>query len=352
MRKAYINQLNRKVVAGMHVLTILGLLLFSENCQAVDAADNYSSIKIFPEHVGVFTADGKQQFVAFGYDALGKATNITRLVSWESSDNQKVTINEIGLASIVTGVTYGQVKITCFYPKRGKAGGAIPLLLLKPSFAVTPSVSAGNGTIDPDSTQSVKKNATTQFALSPADGYHVDSVTGTCGGNLAGNTFTTALITKDCTVDANFAIDILTVTPSKVGNGSITPETPQSINYGNSIDFDVVPDPGHTASVVSDCGGSLLGEKFTAGPILKDCSVDATFTVNTYTLTYETGTCASINGVSPQTVDYGMNGTEVEAVAADGYHFTKWSDESDVNPRTDLVVSADITVTASCEPNE
>jgi hypothetical protein len=182
-------------------------LLISGSYQAVAAADNYSSIKIFPEHVGVFTADGKQQFVAFGYDALGKATNITRLVSWESSDNQKVTINEIGLASIVAGATYGQVKITCSYPKVAKAGGAIPLLLLKPSLTVTPCVSAaGGGTISPDLPQSVKKNATTAFTLSPEDGYHVDSVTGGCDGTLDGYVFTTGPITKDCNVTANFAL--------------------------------------------------------------------------------------------------------------------------------------------------
>jgi hypothetical protein len=42
------------------------------------------------------------------------------------------------------------------------------------------------------------------FTITPADGYHIRSVTGTCGGSLAGNTYTTNLITADCTVVASF----------------------------------------------------------------------------------------------------------------------------------------------------
>ncbi len=102
------------------------LLLF--NCNSV-VASGFVSIKIFPEHVGVFTVDGEQQFVAFGYDAKGKATNITTRVNWESSIPDLVTINENGLAEIVADKTAGRVKITASYPKRVKLLPAIPLLL-------------------------------------------------------------------------------------------------------------------------------------------------------------------------------------------------------------------------------
>jgi hypothetical protein len=73
----------------------------------------------------------------------------------------------------------------------------------------------------------------------------------------------------------------------------------------------------------------------------------ASFTLNTYTLTYTAGANGTINGSSPQTVNYGGSGTAVTAVAATGYHFAQWSDGSTTNPRTDTNVTADITVTAS-----
>jgi hypothetical protein len=72
----------------------------------------------------------------------------------------------------------------------------------------------------------------------------------------------------------------------------------------------------------------------------------ANFAINTYTLTYAAGTHGSIDGTSPQTVDYGEDGTSVEAVPDANYHFVKWSDDSTDNPRQDLNVTANISVTA------
>jgi len=68
---------------------------------------------------------------------------------------------------------------------------------------VTP-VAGPNGTIAPSTPQSVTEGDTTSFTLTPDTGFAIDSVTG-CGGNLAGNTYTTAPIMADCTVNASFA---------------------------------------------------------------------------------------------------------------------------------------------------
>ena len=74
------------------------------------------------------------------------------------------------------------------------------------TYTVTPSVSGGNGTIDPDSAQVVDYNTTKNFTLTPDTGYHiVTPVGGTCGGLLTGNSFTTSAVTADCTVIASFA---------------------------------------------------------------------------------------------------------------------------------------------------
>jgi hypothetical protein len=107
------------------------LLLMPGSC----LAENFVSIKIFPEHVGVFTADGKQQFVAFGYLATGESVNITKQVDWESSNKSIITIDTNGLAVVVAGKTSGQVKINCSYPKTVKLPlvlRALNLLLLSP----------------------------------------------------------------------------------------------------------------------------------------------------------------------------------------------------------------------------
>ena len=52
------------------------------------------------------------------------------------------------------------------------------------------------------------------------------------------------------------------------------------------------------------------------------------FVIDTFTLTYTAGANGSIIGTTPQTVNYGTDGTAVTAQPAFGYHFVKWSDDS------------------------
>jgi predicted outer membrane repeat protein len=68
--------------------------------------------------------------------------------------------------------------------------------------------------------------------------------------------------------------------------------------------------------------------------------------INQYTLTYATDGNGTIVGEATQTVEYGENGTAVEAVPNEGYYFVKWSDDSLENPRTDINVIEGITVEA------
>ncbi len=93
----------------------------------------------------------------------------------------------------------------------------------------TVSTSAGaNGTIG--AAQTVAYNATAAIAVTPAQGYVVDTVAG-CGGTLAGNTFTTAQVTADCSVSATFkaAPAVLTV-PEGPQMGQPITLTPPSAN--------------------------------------------------------------------------------------------------------------------------
>jgi hypothetical protein len=68
-------------------------------------------------------------------------------------------------------------------------------------------------------------------------------------------------------------------------------------------------------------------------------------------LTYLPGANGTISGTTPQTVRGGTSGTAVTAVPNTGYHFVNWSDGSTNNPRTDLLIWADKTVTANFAVN-
>ena len=125
--------------------------------------------------------------------------------------------------------------------------------------------------------------ATTTFTLSPAPNYHVVTpVGGSCGGTLSGNTYTTNTVNADCTVIASFAIDTYTVAPSSSGNGTISPDTPQSVASGATKTFLLTPNSGyHIVNVTGSCpAGTWNGSNYTTGAVTADCGVIANFAAN------------------------------------------------------------------------
>jgi hypothetical protein len=137
--------------------------------------------------------------------------------------------------------------------------------------------SGGNGTIN--CTSPVDYESTSTCSLSPASGYHIGGVGGTCpAGTLNGNEYTTGAITDDCTVIATFAVDaptVHTVTGSSGGNGTIDCTSP--VTHGETTTCSLAPDPGFYIESASGCGGSLTDSTFTTGAVTADCTVDATF---------------------------------------------------------------------------
>lgn len=70
----------------------------------------------------------------------------------------------------------------------------------------------------------------------------------------------------------------------------------------------------------------------------------------TYSLEYIAGANGSIVGDALQTVTGGQSGAAVYAAPAVGYRFDKWSDDVVANPRTDINVTANLSVTAAFIP--
>lgn len=80
---------------------------------------------------------------------------------------------------------------------------------------VTPSIvlGAAHGSISPNTPQNVTQGTTTQFTVTAASGYKA-VMGGTCGGNLAGTTYTTNTIASACSVQASFIPTSCALDPS------------------------------------------------------------------------------------------------------------------------------------------
>jgi hypothetical protein len=219
------------------------------------------------------------------------------------------------------------------------------------TFAVTASAGA-NGSVTP-TTQTVDYDSSASISITPSTGYHVTSIT----DNLAPVTITDPDMTSYAIsnvaeaheVAVTFAIDTFTVNASVDGGlGTVLPVS-QTVDYGsNATTINITPNLGwHIEDVLVDdlSVGVVTSVDFT--DVTANHEVAVTFAIDTFTLTYTAGEHGTLTGSTPQTVDYGGSGTAVEAVPDLGYHFVNWSDASTDNPRTDLNITADLSVTAN-----
>ncbi|MGE0077819.1 MAG: LamG-like jellyroll fold domain-containing protein [Bacteroidales bacterium] len=154
-------------------------------------------------------------------------------------------------------------------------------------------------------------------------------------------------VTNNISVTANFEAIIFTLSYSAGEHGSISGITPQTVNYGtDGTSIEAIPDQGYRFVNWND--GSTDNPR-TDKNVTDNISVTANFEAITVTLSYSAGEHGSISGITPQTVNYGTDGTSVEAIPDQGYRFVNWSDGNTDNPRTDKNVTNNISVTANFE---
>jgi hypothetical protein len=196
--------------------------------------------------------------------------------------------------------------------------------ILPPMYTATP-IAGANGNISPDTPQTVPFGDTVLFTVTPATGYHIDTVSGTCGGSLLGDTFTTDPITADCTVEATFVINTYTLTLSTTGTGSGIVTGAGTYNYGDTASVSATADTGSTFTGWSGTDGA----ECTTGSVnmIADKSCIATFDIKQYTITPIAGANGSISPDTPQTVTYGDvlvftvtpgTGYHIDTVSGDG----------------------------------
>jgi CSLREA domain-containing protein len=192
------------------------------------------------------------------------------------------------------------------------------------------SIGSGLGEISPASA-SVACGHSTIFTLTPEPGYSIDSVGGTCPGELDGDEFSTGPITQDCQVVANFSQDPIDAQCGQADGETFT-----------STPTDSLCDTGQASAVTGDgpwfwsCQGIAGGED-------ASCSAE----IQHYTLTYLAADNGEIVGERIQSVPHGGSGEAVTAEPAEGYAFAGWSDGDESNPRTETNVTDDLSVQAS-----
>lgn len=142
------------------------------------------------------------------------------------------------------------------------------------TYAVTLAATDG-GVLSLTGTQTVEEGTGFSVSITPDTGYRIESASG-CGGLLTDNTFTVDAITADCAINATFARLEYIVSINASGNGTVTPDTAQTVLHGDNLTLTVAPDSGYYASAITGCEGTRTGNDYITN-ITADCTIDVIF---------------------------------------------------------------------------
>jgi ABC-type transporter MlaC component len=212
---------------------------------------------------------------------------------------------------LVDGVSVGAVPTYDF--TNVVAGHTIDASFAINTYTITASAGA-NGSISPSGAVSVNHGANQSFTVTPASGYHVADVLvdGVSVGAVPTYDFTN--VVAGHTIDASFALNTYTITASAGANGSISPSGAVSVNHGANQSFTITPATGyHVADVLVDgvSIGAVTSHDFTN--VTAGHTIDASFEMDTYTITASAGTGGSITPAGAVSLPHG---------GAASYHIT------------------------------
>ncbi len=251
----------------------------------------------------------------------------------------------------VDGISQGAIDLYAF--TNVTANHTISAAFAINTYVITPTAGA-HGTITPSTPQTVNSGASQTFTITSNIGYHIVEVgvDGVSQGPIDLYAFTN--VTANHTITATFAINTFVITPTTGANGSITPSTPQTVNYGASQTFTITPNTGyHIADVgVDGISQGPIG-LYTFANVTANHTITAAFVINapnTYTLTVNyVGNGSGAVMLNPPGPTY-IAGTIVTLTATPALTstFSSWSGDvvTTTNPIT-VTMTGNKTVTAT-----
>ena len=138
---------------------------------------------------------------------------------------------------VVNGVSQGPTASYTF--TNVTTDGTIQATFKVATFTITPTAGA-HGTITPGTQQIVNYGGSATFTIAPNTGFVIDDVLVDGVSNPAAVTagsFTFSNVMANHTIAATFKVATFVITPTAGAGGTITPGTPQTVNYGGSATF-------------------------------------------------------------------------------------------------------------------
>ncbi|OPY03770.1 MAG: Beta-propeller repeat protein [Syntrophorhabdus sp. PtaB.Bin047] len=266
---------------------------------------------------------------------VSRGSNITLTVQADAGHVIDTLVKvQNGITNTITNAS-GQEKFETTFANV-QMNGSLTATFKQPVYTIEPTVSGGNGTIDPSKSTKVVRGQDQTFNFKPADGYELDKVyvDGTEQVNYVYNAYTFKNVKANHAITISFrkksADATYTITPMAGANGSINPGTALTVKRGATRTFTVTANEGYeidtltkiengiTSTITAASGQTSFQTTFST--ITYNGSLKATFRTYTgsFTITPDAGANGSITPGTAQTVAH-SGSTTFEVKSATGY---------------------------------
>ena len=232
----------------------------------------------------------------------GSVTPSSRTVNHGSAATFTVTTNTGYTASVSEGTLTGT---TWTIPNVTSTHTATVTFTIN-SYTVTASVGGDplGGSVTPSS-RVVNHGSSATFTVTTNVGYTASASEGT----LTGTTWTIPNVTSTHTATVTFALNTYPITATAGSGGAVIPGS-TAVNHGSSQSFTISPNTGyHIQNVIVDGTSQGAIASYTFTNVTASHTIEATFLLNTYTVTASVVGDPSGGSVTPSSrvVDYGSS---------------------------------------------
>jgi len=295
---------------------------------AVGAVSSYTFTNVTAAHT-ISASFSTATYTIAASAGIGGAISPSGSVSVNHSASKTFTITPdtgFGITNVlVDGTSVGAVSSYTFNNVTGNH-------TISASFAVnTHTVTATTGTggsISPSGSVSVNGGTNQTFTITPSIGYRISDVLvdGSSAGALT--TYTFANVTSSHTISVSFVVNTYTIVTSAGVGGIISPNGSVSVSHGSNQPFTISANAGYQITDVTVDGVSQGAiSSYTFSNVRANHTINATFSVKTYTITASAGTGGSVSPSGITSMNHGANqtftitpntGYSIAAVTVDG----------------------------------
>ena len=198
------------------------------------------------------------------------------------------------------------------------------------TYTITPTAGA-NGTITPNTPQTVNHGGNITFTFAPETGFEIDVVkVDDEVVTVTDNQYTFTNVIANHTINITFKQKTYTITPSAGVNGSITPNTPQTVNHGGNITFTFASETGFEIDVVKvdDEVVTVTDNQYTFTNVVANHTINVTFKLKTYTITVSSNNLVWGTVEGGNTFEHGTTATVIAIPTEEG-DFVNWTENGE-----------------------